>query len=74
MANKLALAASVIMLIAISGAAVAGSPKMHARTHWSAASYAAQAAYYPYAFEPAAPWLAYWPNVRRYQGGPKSDY
>jgi hypothetical protein len=72
MTNKLALTASVITLIAISGAAVAGSPKT--RTPWSAASFAAQAAYYPYPFEPAAPWPVTGPNVRRYHGGPKSDY
>jgi hypothetical protein len=72
MTNKLALIASVIMLMAISGAAVAGSPKT--RAHWPASSYAAQAAYYAYPFEPAPPWSAVRPNVRRYQGGPKSDY
>jgi hypothetical protein len=72
MTSKLALTASVITLIAISGAAVAGSPKT--RAQWSAASFAAQAGYYPYPFEPAAPWPATWPNVRRYHGGPKSDY
>ncbi len=70
MTNKLALAASVAILIAFSGAAFAGSSKTHPRTHWSAAAYAAQAAYYPYAFEPAP----YWPNVRQYHGGPKSNY
>jgi hypothetical protein len=71
MTNKLALTASIIMLIAISGAAVAGSPKT--RT-WSAAASAAQAAYYSYTFDSAAPLRATGSNMRRYRGGPKTDY
>ncbi|WP_454633989.1 hypothetical protein [Bradyrhizobium cenepequi] len=70
MTNRLALTASVIMLIAISDAAIAHSPKK--RTQWPAAS-AAQAAYYS-SFDYAAPWPATGPNVRRYRGGPKIDY
>ena len=70
MGNKLAFALSIIMLTAISGAAVAGSPKT--RTQWRPAPFAAQAAYYS-AFD-WAPSRAIGPNVRRYHGGPKSDY
>lgn len=69
MGNKLAFALSIIMLTAISGAAVAGSPKT--RTQWRPASSAAQAAYYS-SYDWAAPSRG--PNVRRYHGGPKSDY
>ncbi|MCA1458136.1 hypothetical protein I6F35_33935 [Bradyrhizobium sp. BRP22] len=70
MTNRLALTASVIMLIATSGAAVADSPKK--RTQWSTATIA-RAAYYSYSFD----WVsspATTPNVRRYRGGPKIDY
>jgi hypothetical protein len=71
MGNKLAFTLSIIMLTAISGAAVAGSPKT--RTQWRPAPSAAQAAYYS-SFDWAGPSRLAGPNVRRYHGGPKSDY
>jgi hypothetical protein len=71
MTNKLALTAAVIILTAISSAAIAQSPKKHVR--WSAAP-APQAASYAYAFDYAAPWPPIGPGVRRYRGGPKVDY
>jgi hypothetical protein len=70
MTNKLTLTVSVIILTAISGAAIAHSPKK--RTQWPAAS-TRQMAYYS-SFDYAAPWPVTGPNVRRYRGGPKVDY
>jgi hypothetical protein len=85
MTKKLAIAASVAVLVAISGQAFARNASPNAR-YWpettglseqqAARAYDAYNAYNAYnAFiDPAMAMPLYWPNAHRYEGGPKTDY
>jgi hypothetical protein len=82
MTKKLAIAASVAVLVAISGQAFARNASPNAR-YWpettglseqqAARAYDAYNAYNAFV-DPAMAMPLYWPNEHRYQGGPKTDY
>jgi len=71
MTTKIALIASV-MLIALSGAAVAGSARVS--LHGSAVPASRQSADPFKSFDSAALTSSAQPNAYRYHGGPKSNY
>ena len=84
MTKKLAIAASIAVLVAISGQASARVTASNAR-YWpeatgpsdrqAARAYDAYNAYNAYnAFiDPAIATPLYWPNAHRYEGGPKTN-
>jgi hypothetical protein len=75
MTKNLALAASITMLVAISGPALAGAtaPKMR---YWPTATDPSdrQVVRAFNAFDPAMATQTVDPNAHRYHGGPKSSY
>jgi hypothetical protein len=74
MMKNLALTASIIMLVAISGQAFARATGSNARYWPEAASSSDQQAVRAYnAFAPAMAAPAVEPNTHRYEGGPKSN-
>jgi hypothetical protein len=74
MTKNLTLAASMMMLVAISGPAIAGTAAPHAH-HWPEATSASsrQALQAFDAFNPAMATQPVEPNAHRYEGGPKSN-
>ncbi len=74
MTKNLTLTASIIMLVAISGQAFAGTTAPHAG-YWPEATTAAsrQAVHAFGAFDPSMVTQAAEPNAHRYEGGPKSN-
>jgi hypothetical protein len=75
MTKNLAFAASLTMLVAISGQALAGTaaPKARYRPKATAPS-VRQVGHAFNAFDPAIATQTVEPNAHRYHGGPKSNY
>jgi hypothetical protein len=75
MTKNLALAASITMLVAISGQAFAGTAAPKAR-YWSKATDPSdrQVGHAFNAFDSAMATQTVEPNAHRYYGGPKSNY
>jgi hypothetical protein len=74
MTRNLALAASIIMLVAISGQAFARATGSNTRYWPEPAISSDQQAVHAYnAFDPAMAAPAVEPNTHRYEGGPKSN-
>ena len=74
MRKNLALAASIMMLVAISGQAFAAAPKAR---YWPIAtgpSHRQMVVRAFNAFDPAMATQTVEPNAHRYHGGPKSSY